>query len=186
MIAKPIAFFSGHQCATVYGIRCEQLPPTSTWGTLFLGSTGLTATTTVTFYSVLAAHDETTVIVNCSVGHPNPATYTIDIGGNYHNFVIKYSSYHAFCVIEASKPVLVMEFQSAYLISDWNSFVTLLPATDQYNNHYSLPYLGFNYSNYVTINVLPQYFEEKKIYVDDSIVSTQWISVKCSNGTVCG
>jgi len=129
---KPIAFFSGHQCATIYGIRCgyliEQLPPTSTWGTLFLGSSGLTAATTVTFYSVLAAHDETTVIVNCSVGHPNPATYTIDIGGNYHDFVIKYSSYRAFCVIEASKPVLVMEFQSAHLISDWNSFVTLLPA----------------------------------------------------------
>jgi len=134
----------------------------------------------------LAAHDETTVIVNCSVGHPNPATYTIDIGGNYHDFVLKYSSYRAFCVIEASKSVLVMEFQSAHLVSDWNSFVTLLPATDQYSNHYSLPYLGFNYSNYVTINVLPQYFDEKKFYVDDSIVYTQWISVKCSNSTVCG
>ena len=188
---KPIAFFSGHQCATNYGIRCgyliEQLPPTSTWGTLFLGSSGLTAATTVTFYSVLAAHDETTVIVNCSVGHPNPATYTIDIGGNYHNFVIKYSSYRAFCVIEASKPVLVMEFQKVQLATyGWVSFMSLLPPTDQYNNHYSLPYFGFNYYNYATISVLPQFFDKKEIYVDNSIVPTQWISVKCSNGTICG
>ena len=64
--------------------------------------------------------------------------------------------------------------------------MSLLPATDQYSNHYSLPYFRFNYENYVIINVLPQYFDKKKILVDDSTVSTQWISAKCSNGTVCG
>jgi len=190
---KPIAFFSGHQCATIYtsnrcGYHIEQLPPTSTWGTFFLGSTGLTTVVNqmFIFYRVLAAYHETTVTVNCGAAvQSNPATDTIHHGGYYTDFTISHSSYPALCVIEASKPVLVVEFQSAQLFSDWCSFMSLIPTTDQYSNQYSLPYFRFNYENYVIINVLPQYFD-KKIFVDDSTVSTQWISAKCSNGTVCG
>ena len=192
---KPIAFFSGHQCAAVYG-RCsffiEQLPPTFTWGTFFLGSTGneipVLEIQTYVLYRVFAAHDETTVNVTCSSAHSSPAVYTIHIGGRYQDFEIhRYASTQVFCVIEASKPVLVMEFQfTEFGYYGWNSFMSLLPPTDQYDNHYSLPYFGLNYDNFATISVLPQYFDRKKVYIDGSIVSTQWTSVNCSNGTICG
>ena len=116
---KPIAFFSGHQCAIVYKAPCghliEQLPPTSTWGTFFLGSTGTGRIPTYAFYRVLAAHDETTIVSNCNFADSNPATYTIGIGGTYQDFKIKeysLSDFNASCIIDASKPVLVMEFQS--------------------------------------------------------------------------
>ena len=187
---KPIAFFSGHQCAFVIshcGHLIEQLPPTSTWGTVFLGTTGLSRIPTSAFYRVCAAYDETTITVTCTLADTNPATFTISTGGMYQDLKIgKYSPTNASCVMEASKPVLVMEFQSVLFSDTWKTFMSLLPPMDQYNNHYSLPYFGFYYSNYVAISVLPQYFDKKKIFIDDSIVSTQWIFVKCSNGTVCG
>jgi len=168
---KPITFFSGHQCAFLVSGRCthliEQLPPTPTWGTFFLGSTGgLRETATEAFYRVLPAHDETTITINCTSAYSTPATHTMS-GGIYQDFTIhaQYSN-NASCVIDASKPVLVMEFQTIQLTDGWVSFMSLLPHTDQYINHCSLPYFGFNYDNYVTISVLPQYFDEKKIYLE--------------------
>ena len=185
---KPIAFFSGHQCADIFGYSgcghlIEQLPPTSTWGTFFLGATGLNGVGSYVYHRVFAAHDETAIAINCSSARSNSATYTLD-SGRYQDF--RPSSSPVFCVIEASKPVLVMEFQSDQFTYGWHAFMSLLPPTDQYNNNYSLPNFGFNYDNYAAISVLPRYFDKKKIYVDNSLVPTQWTSVKCSNGTICG
>ena len=195
---KPVAFFSGHQCAVVKlmqtSSRCghlvKQLPPTSTWGTLFLGSTGVDDQSgDDIFYRVLAAHDETVVNVTCNSSSADPPHYTISMGGTYHDFNMNYeSSLNTLCVIEATNPVLVMEIQSIFGNNyGWKSFMSLLPPTDQYNNNYSLPFGNLNlYDDYVTITVLPQYFDREKIYVDNSIISKPWMSVKCSNGTICG
>ena len=197
---KPVAFFSGHQCAVVKSMRTssrcghlvEQLPPTSTWGTLFLGSTGVDDQPGDNiFYRVLAAHDETMVTVTCNSSSAN-AHYTISMGGTYHDFTMNYeSSPNTLCVIEATNPVLVMEIQSIFGSNyGWRSFMSLLPPIDQYNNNYSLPFGNLKskdqYVNYVTITVLPQYFDRKKIYMDNSVISKPWMSVKCSNGTICG
>ena len=196
---KPVAFFSGHQCAVVKfmqtsskcGHLVEQLPPTSTWGTLFLGSTGIDGQSgDDIFYRVLAAHDETMVTVTCNSSSAD-GHYTISMGGTYHDFNIE-SSLNTLCVIEATNPVLVMEIQSIFgNYYGWKSFMSLLPPTDQYNNNYSLPFGNLNPKygydhDYVTVTVLPQYFDRKKIYMDSSVISKPWMSVKCSNGTICG
>ena len=195
---KPVAFFSGNQCARVLktqspylcGHLVEQLPPTSTWGTFFLGSTGFDGQSDAKiFYRVYAAHDETVVSVTCNSSSADPPHYTISMGGTYHDFVIDGTSPKTLCVIEASNPVLVIELQSITGPSNWLSFMSLVPPTDQYNNHYSLPFgnsKSLFENNYVTITVLQQYFDRGKIYVDGSIVSTLWLSVRCSNGTICG
>ena len=195
---KPIAFFSGHQCAEIQRLIpqnpvhfIEQLPPTSTWGTFFLGSTGIYDDYGDTFfYRILAAHDKTVVIVNCNSSSADPSQYNINTGGTYHDFQINRGSLrNTLCVIEANNPVLVMEFVSNHGELGYKPFMSLLPPVDQYNNHYSLPFGILNpdqYKNYVTISVLPQYFDKKKIYMDNSLISNPWTSVRCSNGTICG
>ena len=183
---KPIAFFSGHQCSSLsyYGSHLvEQLPPTSTWGTFFLGS-GYVVT-----YTVLAAHYETTVTVNCNSSSAKPSHFIINTKGTYHK--ITPPSTPSFCVIETNRPVLVVEIQSTSDIYGHPaalSSMSLLPPADLYNNNYFLPFgdVKSNYNHYVIISVLPQYFDREKIYVDSSIPSTNWISVKCSNETICG
>ena len=194
---KPIAFFSGNQCAQIIegldqgrlGHLIEHIPPTSTWGTFFLGSTGVYNPDDI-FYRILAARDKTAVTVNCNSSSSNPSHHTITTGGTYHDFKINHGSLpNTLCVIEANNPVLVMEFLSIFGSFGCRSFMSLLPPVDQYNNHYSLPFSKLNpdqYENYVTISVLPQYFDKKKIYLDNSIVSKPWLSVKCANGTLCG
>ena len=191
---KPIAFFSGNQCAQIIegldqgrlGHLIEHIPPTSTWGTFFLGSTGVYNPDDI-FYRILAARDKTAVTVNCNSSSSNPSHHTITTGGTYHDFKINHGSLpNTLCVIEANNPVLVMEFLSIFGSFGCRSFMSLLPPVDQYNNHYTLPAAVGNLYQYVTISVLPQYFDQKKIYMDDSIVSKPWTSVKCSNGTLCG
>ena len=180
---KPIAFFSGHQCSSLsyYGSHLvEQLPPTSTWGTFFLGSAY------VATYTVLAARDETMVTVNCNSSSAKPSHFTISTKGTYQNITVGRSP--SFCVIETNSPVLVVEIQSnSDAFGHPASSMSLLPPADQYNNNYFLPFgdVKCNYNHYVTISVLPQYFDRKNIYVDSSIPSTNWRSVKCSNGTIC-
>ena len=195
---KPIAFFSGNQCAQITqaeqntpGHLIEHIPPTATWGTFFLGSTGVDDQYGDTIsYRILAARDKTAVTVNCNSSSSNPSHHTITTGGTYHDFKINHGSLpNTLCVIEANNPVLVMEFLSIFGSFGCRSFMSLLPPVDQYNNHYSLPFSKLNpdqYENYVTISVLPQYFDKKKIYLDNSIVSKPWLSVKCANGTLCG
>ena len=181
---KPIAFFSGHQCSSISDNGdhlVEQLPPTSTWGTFFLGGAY------VATYTVLAARDETMVTVNCNSSSAKPSHFPISTKGTYKIITVSSSS----CVIETNRPVLVVEIQSmkddtGHLVSS----MLLLPPADQYNNNYFLPFGDVNYQDnydyYVTISVLPQYFDRENIYVDSSIPSTNWKSVKCSNGTICG
>ena len=191
---KPIAFFSGNQCAQITQAEqntpthlIEHIPPTPTWGTLFLGSTGVDDQYGDTIsYRILAARDKTVVTVNCNSSSADPSNYTITTGGTYHDFKINHGSLpNTLCVIEANNPVLVMEFLSIFGSFGCRSFMSLLPSVDQYNNHYSL-ISPDQYENYVTISVLPQYFGKKKIYMDNSIVSKPWLSVKCANGTICG
>ena len=195
---KPVAFFSGHECATVKladsqcGHLVEQLPPTSTWGTFFLGSTGVGGVLGNTiFYIVFAAHDETVVTITCNSSSSDPTHYTISIRGTYYGFTTNGTSPNTFCAIETNNPVLVMEIQSIMgTQNDWKSFMSLLPPADQYNNDYFLPFGNLikyeQYKTYVTISVLPQYFDKKKIYVDNCTISKPWTSVKCLNGTICG
>ena len=192
---KPITFLSGHQLSEVTNYvpslpshLVEQLPPASIWGTFFLGSTGelYGQYGDTILYRILAAYDETEVIFNCNSTSAYPTHYTISIGGTYHDFTFDLAALKTLCVIEASNPVLVTEFLSINGDYGWKPFMSLLPPVDQYNNHYTLPAAVGNLYQYVTISVLPQYFDQKKIYMDDSIVSKPWTSVKCSNGTLCG
>ena len=185
---KPIAFFTGHPSAKISSINpfshlVEQLPPTVTWGTFFLAGVGVGLPNlylSTTIYRVFAAHDETHVNVTCT--DKPPSTSVISIGGT---FCQTCNIDSALCVIETNNPVLVMVFQSIEGTYPNSGYMSFIPPTDQYNNDYSLPF-GYFDETYVTISVLPKYFQNKKIYVDDSIASAYWTPVKCSNGTICG
>ena len=186
---KPISFFSGHECTQIpTGIRAcdiltEQLPPTNTWGNLFLGASFL-GKSSGALYRVLTAHDSTTVIVNCTT-MTRPTTYTLSTAGSWQQFR---ASANSFCSIESNNPVLVMEYAQGFdLDSVGDPLMTMIPPVEQYSNNYVFNVLPEFRTNYITIYVAPEHFQPQSIFVDKSdLLANSWTAVYCSTGTLCG
>ena len=186
---KPISFFSGHQCTQIptgvaaCDILTEQVPPTNTWGNLFLGASFL-GKSSGAIYRVLTAHDSTTVIVNCTT-MKQPTTYTLSTAGSWQQFQALANS---FCSIESNNPVLVMEYAKGYdLDSVGDPLMTMIPPVEQYSNNYVFNVLPEFGTNYITIYVAPEHFQPERIFVDNSnSLTNSWTAVYCSTGTLCG
>ena len=186
---KPISFFSGHECTFIprgvwaCDILTEQVPPTNTWGSFFLGASFL-GKSSGAIYRVLTAHDSTTVTVNCTT-MAQPTTYTLSTAGSWQNFSALANSS---CSIESNNPVLVMEYAQGFdLDSVGDPLMTMIPPVEQYSNNYVFNVLSEFETNYITIYVAPDYFQPERIFVDDSnLPSFSWTAVYCSTGTLCG
>ena len=188
---NPIVFYSGNECISLSGEHCghliEQLPPTYAWGTFFLSGTSVPdKQVDSTFFRAVAAHDETVISITCnSTGSHYTSTLHLGLGTHQDSPLI----FGISCVIEANHPILVVKFQRISEPYGGHSYMSFLPPADQYNNNnYRLPFwnTGYVYQHYVTITVLPQYFDKNKIYMDNFRVSAVWNYVRCLNGTICG
>ena len=186
---KPISFFSGHQCTNIPAgifacdILTEQVPPTNTWGSFFLGASFL-GKSSGALYRVLTASDSTTFTVNCTT-MAQPTTYILSTAGSWQQFSALANS---FCSIESNNPVLVMEYAKGYdLDRIGDPLMTMIPPVEQYSNNYVFDVLPEFGTNYITIYVAPEYFQPEKIFVDDSnLLTNSWTAVYCSTGTLCG
>ena len=186
---KPISFFSGHECTFIpSGVRAcdiltEQVPPTNTWGSFFLGASFL-GKSSGALYRVLTASDSTTVTVNCTT-MAQPTTYTLSTAGSWQEFSALANSY---CSIESNNPVLVMEYAKGYnLDSIGDPLMTMIPPVEQYSNNYVFNVLPEFGTNYITVYVAPEYFQPERIFVDNSnLLNNSWTAVYCSTGTLCG
>ena len=186
---KPISFFSGHQCTNIptgilaCDILTEQVPPTNTWGSFFLGASFL-GKSSGALYRVLTAHDSTTVIVNCTT-MTRPTTYTLSRAGSWQQFQALANS---FCSIESTNPVLVMEYAQGFdLDYIGDPLMTMIPPVEQYSNNYVFNVLPEFSTNYITIYVAPEFFQPERTFVDNSsLLTASWTAVYCSTGTLCG
>ena len=187
---KPISFFSGHECTRIPNtyvgycdILTEQVPPTNTWGSFFLGASFL-GKSSGALYRVLTAHDSTTVTVNCTT-MTRPTTYTLSRAGSWQQFQTPANS---FCSIASNNPVLVMEYAKGYdLDYIGDPFMTMIPPVEQYSNNYVFNVLPEFETNYITIYVAPQHFQPQRIFVDNSnSLTNSWTAVYCSTGILCG
>jgi len=186
---KPISFFSGHECTFIpAGVRAcdiltEQVPPTNTWGSFFLGASFL-GKSSGALYRVLTAHDSTTVIVNCTT-MTQPTTYTLSTAGSWQEFQALANSS---CSIESNNPVLVMEYAQGFDLDNiGDPFMTMIPPVEQYSNNYVFNVLPEFSTNYITIYVAPEFFQPQRIFVDNSsLLTVSWTAVYCSTGTLCG
>lgn len=186
---KPISFFSSSQCSFVPAdvFYCdyltEQLPPTSTWGRDFLVAS-LLGRSSPELYRIIASHSSTTFTVSC-VGRQT-LSYTLSSAGSWQEVILADNSH---CSIEASAPVLVAQFaygSNADGVSA-DPFMVMIPPIDQFSNRYVFNVLSTFTTNFITIYVSPQYYQRERIFLDSvNLVSWQWTTVSCSDGTICG
>ena len=186
---KPVSFFSNQECTEIpiNIVSCdyltEQIPPTSTWGTVFYAAS-LLGRNSGEIFRIIAAKDSTTVTVNCST-FSQVQGYNLSVAGNWQEFEIRPLS---FCNIESSSPILVTQFALGKIFDNvGDPFMMMIPPIEQYSNNYVLNTLSNFSTNYITIYVATEYYQPNRIFVDDtSQVGSSWTSVYCSNNLLCG
>ena len=191
---KPIALFSNHPCAGVpVGTCCcdhltEQLPPTSTWGRVFLAAS-LLGRRSGEIFRIVAAQPPTTVTVNYTT-FLQPVTYSFTAAVNWQEFEITPGS---FCSIISTAPILVAQFSigsdrdAMNGVRNGDPFLMMLPPVEQFSNNYVFNVLPTFAVNYVTVYVAPEYFQPDRIFVDNSsLVTSPWAQVYCSGSITCG
>ena len=199
---QPISLFRGHECAyspPTQGIQCdhlvEQIPPTSTWGRVFLTAPSADRKTGDIF-KIVASQENTTINITCvnqaaPVDTPTASKFTIELeaAGISWNYTAHATEY---CSIEASKPILVTLFGVGDANIGVDTYMTLVPAVSQYRNDIqfavvSSGFIGFAQSHWANIFVTPTYFQPANLTVDGVRGSLDgWVAIYCSNGDVCG
>ena len=181
---KPISFFSGHQCDVVPpGIlfcdhMVEQLPNTALWGREFL-TAPLFGRTAPDIYTIVSSVPSTKVKIVCS------NTTKMILSLNNHETVTVPGQ--AFCSINSTHPVLVVQFASGQDADNTDSdpFMMNIPPLKHYSNEYVIIAPPQFQSSAIAIFVL---YEPQRIFVDGkSLDNNRWTSILCSNErTVCG
>ncbi|KAK3732612.1 hypothetical protein QZH41_016083 [Actinostola sp. cb2023] len=135
---KVMSVYSGNDCANVplnmssCDHLVEQMPPISTWGKTFLVKS--TAYRKVgDIFHILASQNQTTVRIELSSG---PLVVKIN-AGEYYEFDSPPGSSH---VITTSFPSLVVQYGKSHSVdkSKFAPFMSIVPATNQWSNDYTL------------------------------------------------
>ena len=191
---KPIAFFSGHECADVpVGVEAcdhlvEQLPPTITWGRQFYVASSL-GKTAGEQYKVITSTATTTVVCYCynMTGRTLSETFitTLNGAGTSYEFHI---AQNMFCSVQASSPTLLVQFAIGAAREPahyGDPFMMMIPPVEQYSNNYTfVTQLGFQ--NAITVTVEEEFFNSEDIFLNgSSLNSANWTEIYCSNQTVC-
>ena len=191
---KPIAFFSGHECADVpVGVAfcdhlVEQLPPTITWGRQFfvVSSLGKIAGEQ---YKLITSTTTTAAVCYCSTSNGTVSeTFitTLTGAGRSHEFHI---AQDMFCSVQASSPVLLVQFaigRSREPSEYGDPFMMMIPPVEQYRNNYTfLTQSGFQ--NTISITVGTEFFNPENLVLNGSSLSgANWTEIYCSTHIVCG
>ena len=172
---KPIVLLSGHECGgTGYLPNCfynrccgplvEQIPPTVSWGTVFLTSSTVCGSRNPhnAMHRILAAHDNTHVQMSCSIS-PLYST-TLVVSGSKQDIDIQSCDT---CVIVSDKPILVAEFGQTYMLT--------IPPIESYLNTYSFnvrsPDTNITIAMLADRGISPQ---GTIIYLDDKRLVADW------------
>ena len=197
---QPISIFSGHECAyspPTQGIQCdhlvEQIPPTATWGRIFLTAPSADRNAGDIF-KIVVPQENTVINITCinqaaTVDTPTAPmlSVTLEAAGNSWNFTAAATEY---CSIEASKPILVTQFGVGDVNVGVDTYMTLVPAVSQYRNDIQFSVIsssGFAPSHWANIFVTPNHFQPANITMDGVRGSSDgWVAIHCSSGDVCG
>jgi TonB family protein len=131
--SKPVAVFSGHNCAYVpdatvkaCNLLAEQMPPTSTWGTSFV--VGRLAARSSSVMRVVAREDSTLVTVN------GKHVATLRAGEFHHAEVLENT------IVFTSRPALVAQYAKGFDNGDnvGDPMMIVLPSIEQFDNVYTI------------------------------------------------
>ena len=187
---KPIAFFSGHECADVpHGVwgcnhLIEQLPPTLTWGKHFFFISLLNKTSGEQ-YKLITSSTTTTVVCYCyTSGGSVSKTFmtTLNGAGNSYSFNI---TQNRFCSVQASSAILLVQFAARETLYYGDPFMMMIPPVEQYSNNYTfVAQSGFQ--NAITVTVASEFFNTGNIILNgSSLSSATWTPIYCSAEFIC-
>ena len=192
---KPIAFFSGHECADVpVGVAAcdhivEQLPPTLTWGRQFFIASSL-GKTAGEQYKLITSTTTTRVVCYCypSTGGSVSQTFLTTLSGAGRSYQFHIAQ-NMFCSIQASSPILLVQFAIGAArepLNNGDPFMMMIPPIEQYSNNYTfVTQSGFQ--NAVTVTVASEFFNTGNIILNgNSLTSATWSRIYCSTQTLCG
>ena len=185
-----VSVFSGHQAGNVIkdpgytDHLIEQIPSVNYWGMAYY---------TVPFVKnsyaikILAAFNSTTVTVYCN--HTRDRSFIINEG----DFKTLTDYDQKYCAVHSNKKVLVVQFSHKDTSRDSDigePMMTLVPATTHYLNKLDFSTISSskNYSHYVNIIVMAQYYQPSMIYlrsggVNMSLESQEWLPIVVNNIT---
>ena len=112
-----------------------------------------------------------------------PSNFTLPSAGSWKEIS---TSDDSFCSIVSNKPVLVVQFPlgGSEIKEYGDPFMLMIPATDQYSNHFSISFLQISL---YTIFVSPEHYQPEDIYVDDmTLEDSNWTAIHCSRNITCG
>ena len=189
---KPISFFSGHQCNFVpSGVYfcdqlLDQLPNTALWGNHFLVSPLFGRTAPNIFIIVSSIHSTFATVVCSSFSE----TTTSNISQFTNNHEVVTVSSDAYCSIDSNHPVLVVQLSSGQEADNTSSdpfMMNVLPVK-YYSNNYVVVVPAESPSSFITIFVIPEFYQPEKIFVDNINQSfANWTSIPCTTQTIpCG
>lgn len=133
--SKPVAFLSGHQCASKFGsinesceFTIEQIPPTVNWGQNFIFSSLLSSNDSSLF--IIAAEPDTTATISCDGFIADWEPITISNPSDYIEIAVNADD--NFCSIVTNKPSMVMVISAS---SDTEkSMMSLVQPIEQYSD----------------------------------------------------
>ncbi|XP_065903558.1 uncharacterized protein [Dysidea avara] len=182
---KPVSVLSGHQCGNVpvnvdyCDHLIEQVPPTTLWGRVYY--TAPLATRRSYTIKVVAAYNSTVVDIYCS---NTRVSYNVNEGDSVTYTVLN----REYCSVHSDKRLLVVQFSHGQDDDNINGdpMMTLVPATNQYNNRFKSSTLqgqsAADFTHYISIIVLAQCYQPDMIYmisggVNRSLDTHQWVPI---------
>ena len=188
---RPISVTSGNDCRgiPVNNANCEylveQIPPTATWGNVFILPPFL-GRETGQFYKVVSSMDNTLVKRTCS-NDSITTDFTLASAGSFEFFHTGKSIY---CSLESNKPILVVQVALSFVEGDTGDPTMILVAPmDEYLQSFrfqSLPSLG-TFKHYINVMVPIQHYNSTQILYDGAVnPSCIWRPVIGAGSTIIG
>ena len=189
---KQVSVFSGHEVTQIPTSLCcgnpliEQVPPVTSWGKVFY--TMPLATRKSYTIKMLASYDLTVVELYCN----NFQESNTISGGSFYTKILSQQEY---CVIYASKPVLVAQFShGGYDERDYigDPMMVIIPDTHQFSFKFPLTTIRnpsrSGYKHYVNIIVLAKYYQPDMIHLTSggrniSLSTQRWVPIKVKHAT---
>ncbi len=191
---KPISIVSSHECVNIpmFVPFCdhivEQVPPTVTWGRYFL-VTSLHTRTTGERYRIVASRASTSVLIHCIqsdfiLPETNTTSLFYNLAGQTREIAIGPNRY---CSIQATKPILVVQFSLGYSIDEiGDPFMLYVPPVEQFTNNVTV-YALSAFQNHISVVVSVEFFNAEQIFVQGVLIPPQtWSPIYCSQNYICG
>ena len=191
---KPIAFFSGHECAEIPEgtVACdafaEQIPPTISWGIEFFFTSFASRPISGSYIQAISSENNTTLKISCT---NNSYTMFLIQAGNFdYRDIVANDDY---CYAVADKPVCLIQYGYSFLYRnpsfDFNlpgdPMMIIVPPVHHYVQNSQVPYVNEISATDTYINLIVtsehQNFNSSHVLVNGSSANLTWVGFTSPN-----